>query len=73
MGVGQNNSSKVVQKNKLGHNYRDVGGTSPWTGEGRTMQEQLSRITSGTVIESTVFSNIRNNWYLTLIIMREDK
>ena len=25
--------------------YRDVGGTSPWTGEGRTMQEQLSRAT----------------------------
>ena len=23
----------------------DVGGTSPWMGEGRTMQEQLSRIT----------------------------
>jgi hypothetical protein len=23
----------------------DAGGTSPWTGEGRTMQEQLSRAT----------------------------
>jgi len=49
----------------MGHDCMDVGGTSPWTGEGRTMQEQLSRITSGTVIESTVFSNIRINWYLT--------
>ena len=36
----------------------DVGGTRPGMVEGRTMQEQLSRITSGTVIESTVFSNI---------------
>ena len=32
----------------------DVGGTSPWTGEGSTMQEQLSRITLGTVIERTL-------------------
>jgi len=45
-------------RDNLGHDYMDVGGTSPWTGEGRTMQEQLSRITSGTVIETTVVLQI---------------
>jgi len=30
----------------------DAGGTSPWTGEGRTMQEQLSRATPGAVAEA---------------------
>ena len=29
----------------------DAGGTSPWTGEGRTMQEQLSRATHGAVAD----------------------
>ena len=29
---------------KWGHDYTEVGGTSPWTGEGRTTQEQLSRV-----------------------------
>ena len=32
-------------------NCRDGGGTSPWMGEGRTMQEQLSRTASGTAVE----------------------
>jgi len=30
----------------------DAGGTSPWMGEGRTMQEQLSRATQGAVAEA---------------------
>ena len=29
----------------------DVGGTSPWMGEGRTMQEQLSRAMPGAIAE----------------------
>ena len=39
--------------NEKADDYRDVGGTSPWMGEGRTMQEQLSRATKGAVAEST--------------------
>jgi len=39
--------------NEKADDYRDVGGTSPWMGEGRTMQEQLSRATQGAVAEST--------------------
>ena len=39
------------KQEKWGHDYRDVGG----------------RIMSGTVIESTDFANIRNNWALTLL------
>jgi hypothetical protein len=30
----------------------DAGGTSPWMGDGRTMQEQLSRATHGAVAET---------------------
>jgi len=29
----------------------DAGGTSPWKGEGRTMQEQLSRAMQGAIVE----------------------
>ena len=32
-------------RNRWRHDCRDAGDTSPWTGEDRTMQEQLSRAT----------------------------
>ena len=34
--------------------YMEVGGTSSWTSEGRTMQEQLSRVVSGTKTEQSL-------------------
>jgi hypothetical protein len=34
-----------------GDDCMDAGGTRPWTVEGRTMQEQLSRATHGAVAE----------------------
>jgi hypothetical protein len=50
------------------HDYMDAGGTSPWKGEGRTMQEQLSRVTQeqlprrqsrGAIVENCVGNNNR--------------
>ena len=34
-----------------GHDCKDAGDTSPWMGEGRIMQEQLSRATQDAVAE----------------------
>ena len=35
---------RLEQQSRTMHNSRDGVGTSPRTGEGRTMQEQLSRV-----------------------------
>ena len=35
---------------------KDGGDTRPWMVEGRTMQEQLSRTTTGSVIESNAWT-----------------
>jgi hypothetical protein len=40
----------------LANDSRDGGGTSPWTGEVRTMQEQLSRATQDTKAEARIQS-----------------
>jgi len=39
------------------HGYMDIGGTNPWMGEGRIMQEQLSRVTQGAVTENARAEN----------------
>ncbi len=39
-----------------GDDCMDTGGTSPWMGEGRIMQEQLSRVTHGAVTEGGIDS-----------------
>jgi hypothetical protein len=38
-------------RENLANDCMDAGGTSPWKGEGRTMQEQLSGATHGAVAE----------------------
>jgi len=40
----------------------DAGGTSPWTGEGRTMQEQLSRATQDAKAEAEAGIQIISSW-----------
>ncbi|MDZ4729229.1 MAG: hypothetical protein SH820_04730, partial [Xanthomonadales bacterium] len=44
-------SAGVASESLPVSDHRDAGGTSPGMGEGRTMQEQLSRAMSGTIAE----------------------
>jgi len=36
------------------YDHKEVGGTRPWMVEGRTMQEQLSRVAPGAATENYV-------------------
>ena len=47
--------------NNRGHDYMDVGGTSPGMGEGRTMQEQLSRTPKPRVTHGAVTEEVRSD------------
>jgi len=40
------------------HDCRDAGGTSPWMGKGRTIQEQLSRAMPGAIAEGCTDSGL---------------
>jgi hypothetical protein len=46
------------------HDHRDVGGTSPWMGEGRIMQEQLSRAMPGAIAEDVPSNRSRSGGIL---------
>ena len=47
----------IDTKGRAKHDYMDIGGTSPWRGEGRIMQEQLSRVTQRAVTEDARAEN----------------
>ena len=48
----------------------DIGGTSPWMGEGRIMQEQLSRVTQGAVTEDArAENNSSSNFMKTTMVL----
>ena len=50
------------------HDCTDAGGTSPWMGEGRTMQELLSRVTQERLPRRRRSDHLRFLLLLTLFI-----
>ena len=45
LGISDEFVRKKWPASTFAHDCMDAGGTNPWMGEGRTMQEQLSRAT----------------------------